>query len=120
MRSANAARRRLEPTHHTTCVNRRRITPAADAGSFLTVTMVKQAPPLLGEFATVADAMDAAREQFREREAYVEGDRRVTFGAWLNAAERVAALLADHGVRAGDVVAILVPTSIDYATTYAA
>jgi acyl-CoA synthetase (AMP-forming)/AMP-acid ligase II len=64
--------------------------------------------------------MDAAREQFREREAYVEGDRRVTFGAWLDAADRVATVLADRGVRAGNVVAIMLPTSIDYAITYAA
>ena len=59
-------------------------------------------------------------EQFRDREAYLEGDRRVTFGAWLDDADRVAALLADRGVHAGDVVAILLPTSIDYAITYAA
>jgi acyl-CoA synthetase (AMP-forming)/AMP-acid ligase II len=64
--------------------------------------------------------MDAARAQFRHREAYVEGNRRVTFGAWLDAADRVARLLAERGVRAGDVVAIMLPTSIDYAIAYAA
>jgi acyl-CoA synthetase (AMP-forming)/AMP-acid ligase II len=64
--------------------------------------------------------MDAARAQFRHREAYVEGNRRVTFGAWLDGADRIARLLADRGVRAGDVVAIMLPTSIDYAFTFAA
>jgi acyl-CoA synthetase (AMP-forming)/AMP-acid ligase II len=77
-------------------------------------------PPLRGQFATLAYAMEGAREQFRDREAYVEDDRRVTFGEWLAASDRVATLLADRGVRAGEVVAILLPTSIDYAITYAA
>ena len=110
MRSANAA---SADTQRATGVNKRGRAPLADAGSLV-------APPLLGEFVTIADAMDSAREQFQDREAYVEGDRRVTFGAWLDDADRVAALLADRGVRAGDVVAILLPTSIDYAITYAA
>ena len=84
------------------------------------VSAMNQAPPLRGRFATTAEAMDAARAQFGHREAYVEGNRRVTFGAWLDAADRAARLLADRGVRTGDVVAIMLPTSIDYAITYAA
>src|SRR5580704_1619670 len=77
-------------------------------------------PPLRGEFDTVAETMDAAVEQFGEREAYVEGDRRVSFAEWLDAADRLAAALADRGVRRGDVVALLLPPSIDYAICYAA
>ena len=43
--SASAARSRVEPRPHATCVNKRRIDPAADAGSLVT-------PPLLGHFVT--------------------------------------------------------------------
>jgi acyl-CoA synthetase (AMP-forming)/AMP-acid ligase II len=77
-------------------------------------------PPLRGEFQTVADAMDAAAEQFGDREAYVDGDDRVTFAEWLRAADAVAADLVDRGVRPGDVVALMLPPSIDFAIAYAA
>ena len=76
--------------------------------------------PFRGEFETVAETMDAAVEQFGEREAYVEGDRRVSFAGWLDAADRLAAALADRGVGRGDVVTLLLPPSIDYAICYAA
>src|SRR5439155_8325854 len=72
-------------------------------------------PPLEGAFDTVADALEAAATQFADREAYVEGDRRLSFGAWFRAADRLAAELVDRGVRPGDVVAITLPTSVDYA-----
>jgi len=76
--------------------------------------------PLRGEFETVADAMDAAAAQFGGHEAYVEGGRRVTFAEWIDAADRLAASLAERGVNPGDVVAIMLPPSIDYAVCYAA
>jgi acyl-CoA synthetase (AMP-forming)/AMP-acid ligase II len=77
-------------------------------------------PPLAGSFETIAGAMDAAAEQFADREAYVAGDRRVTFGEWLRAADGVAGELAGRGVRTGDVVAIGFPPSIDSAIAFAA
>jgi acyl-CoA synthetase (AMP-forming)/AMP-acid ligase II len=77
-------------------------------------------PPLKGDFATVGDALRAAAEQLAEHEAYVEGDRRVTFGQWIRAADGVAAELVARGVRPGEVVAILLPPSVDYAIAYAA
>jgi len=77
-------------------------------------------PPLRGKFETVVDAMDAAVEQFGGQEAYVDGDRRVTFAQWLDAADRLAASWADRGVGRGDVVALLLPPSVDYAVCYAA
>jgi len=77
-------------------------------------------PPLRGDFETVVDAMDAAREQFGWREAYVEGDRRLTFAAWIDAADRLARAMVNRGVRPGDVVALTLPASIDYAIVYAA
>lgn len=77
-------------------------------------------PPLRGDFETVADAMDAAAEQFGDRVAYVDGDERVTFAEWLRAADAVAADLVERGVRPGDVVALMLPPSIDFAVAYAA
>ena len=77
-------------------------------------------PPLRGRFATVDEAMDAAADQFGDREAYVDGDRRCTFGEWIAAADTAAADLVAAGVRPGDVVAITLPPSLDYAIAYAA
>jgi len=76
--------------------------------------------PLRGSFATVVEAMDAAAEQLTDVEAYVEEGRRITFGEWLAAADGVAAALVDRGVRPGDVVAITLPSSIDFAVALAA
>jgi acyl-CoA synthetase (AMP-forming)/AMP-acid ligase II len=77
-------------------------------------------PPLQGHHATLPAALAAAAEQFRDVEAYVDGDRRVTFGELGRATEGVAAALAARGVGAGDVVAIMLPASVDYAIAYAA
>ncbi len=52
--------------------------------------------------------------------AYIEGDERVTFAEWVARADSLAAALADRGVGEGDVVAILLPSSIDFAVAYAA
>jgi acyl-CoA synthetase (AMP-forming)/AMP-acid ligase II len=64
--------------------------------------------------------MDAAVIAFGDAEAYVDGSRRITFAEWIAAADGVAAALAARGVRPGDVVAIALPPSIDYAIAYAA
>jgi acyl-CoA synthetase (AMP-forming)/AMP-acid ligase II len=55
-----------------------------------------------------------------DRAAFVEVDRRLTFAQWDRAADGVASFLAGRGVGAGDVVALLVPSSIDYAVCYQA
>ena len=53
-----------------------------------------------------------------EREAYVHGDKRVTY-AWLDrAADGFAATLLDRGVAPGDVVCLLLPSSIKFAACY--
>lgn len=78
------------------------------------------APPLVGSFATVDEVMDAAAEQFADREAYVDGDERITFGEWISAADALASGLVERGVRPGDVVALMLPSSIDFAIAYAA
>jgi acyl-CoA synthetase (AMP-forming)/AMP-acid ligase II len=77
-------------------------------------------PPLTGPFNTVADVMDAAAAQHADRDAYVEGEERLTYGQWITAADGLAATLADRGVRPRDVVALWLPSSIDYAICYAA
>jgi acyl-CoA synthetase (AMP-forming)/AMP-acid ligase II len=73
-----------------------------------------------GESATVQRLMDAVAAALGDREAYVEGDQRVTFGEWLARADLLAAEFARRGVRRGDVVALMLPPSIDYAVCYAA
>ena len=76
--------------------------------------------PLEGEFETVGDALGAAGEQFADVDAYVGGTDRLSYAGWVAAADAVAAELEARGVGAGDVVALLLPSSIDYAIGYAA
>jgi acyl-CoA synthetase (AMP-forming)/AMP-acid ligase II len=77
-------------------------------------------PALVGEFPTIGPLMDAAVAAFGSREAYVEGDRRVSFAEWMALADLLAAEFAARGVSRGDVVALILPSSIDYAVAYAA
>src|SRR5690606_15739704 len=76
--------------------------------------------PLKGDFRTLPEAMDAAVRQFGNREAYVEGEQRLSFNDWVRAADGLAAVMRELGVRRGNVVAIALPSSIDYAICYAA
>ncbi|MFM2070559.1 MAG: hypothetical protein RLZZ623_822 [Actinomycetota bacterium] len=76
--------------------------------------------PLVGSFDTVADALEAAALQHAGLVAYVEGAERMSFGEWFDRSDRLAAALVERGVRPGDVVAIMLPPSIDYAVTFAA
>jgi acyl-CoA synthetase (AMP-forming)/AMP-acid ligase II len=96
------------------------------------------APPLagnapsqaLGEASTLVDLMDAVVTHHGDREAYVEcrgvdGDgrpltRRLTFTGWARAAESWARRMIADGVKPGDVVAISLPSGIDYAIAYQA
>lgn len=70
-----------------------------------------------GEFETIDQLMFAAARQIGDREAYVEvaTGQRLTFAEWVDAASRVAAHLRDVGVGRGDVVAIAMAPSIDFA-----
>ena len=72
---------------------------------------------VMGTFNTFDQVMDAAAVQLADNEAYVEVDtgRRLTFGEWRQAADAAAARMASHGVRPGDVVALALPPSIEYA-----
>src|SRR5580765_1255130 len=53
-------------------------------------------------------------------EAFVDGDRRITFGQWDALADTVAARFADAGVGRGAVVCLILPSSIEYAVCYQA
>lgn len=90
---------------------------------------------LAGEYATVDQVLAAAAELNPQVEAYVElasphasgvvpdgrdGARRMTFGQWHTDVTRLAAGFARLGVGKGDVVCLLLPSSIDYALCYLA
>src|SRR5580704_11624689 len=73
---------------------------------------------------TVVGVLRASAEAGADDEAYLEYDAEglsrhsLTFGALDAAADAVAALLAERGVKKGDVVALVLPSSIDYAVCY--
>ncbi len=88
-----------------------------------------------GEHSTVTDVLRAAADANAEVEAYVEmdgpgasalvpagedGRRRLTFAGWDAASDAVAGRLSSMGVGKGDVVCLLLPSSIDYAVCYQA
>ena len=89
------------------------MTPGAPASPATAVT---------GTFGTFAELMDAAAIQLEDHEAYVEvaTGRRLTFGEWHCAADAAAARMASSGIGPGDVIAIALPPSIDYAIACAA
>ncbi|HEY3843506.1 MAG TPA: class I adenylate-forming enzyme family protein [Acidimicrobiales bacterium] len=77
---------------------------------------------------TVVSVLREAAQVNGDLEAYVEparpgGDgprRNLTFAQWDRAADGVAGRLVELGVAKGDVVALCLPSSIDYAVLYAA
>src|SRR6185437_12181241 len=77
-------------------------------------------PPLVGEFASLGDALAAAGAQYGPLPAYVDGAARLSYAAWARASDGLAAVLQSRGVGKGDVVALMLPSSIDYAVAYAA
>ena len=69
--------------------------------------------------ALVGDLLRDAAAAHPERDAYVHGAKRVTYG-WLDrAADGFAATLVGAGVTRGDVVVLLVSSSIKFAACYA-
>ena len=71
----------------------------------------------------VADAgtlLRRAAAAHPDREAFVDGEVRLTFGVWDAAADAVALLLADAGVVHGDVVTLMMGSSTDFAVCYQA
>ena len=76
--------------------------------------------PAVGGPETTVSLLREVAAEHPDRAAFVEVDRRLSFSEWDRAADGVAALFADRGVGPGDVVALLVPSSIDYAVCYQA
>ena len=70
---------------------------------------------------TAHESLRVAAAEHGDRDAYVEasGDR-LTFAQWEAAADGTAVALAGLGVGEGDVVALVLPSSIDYAVCYQA
>jgi acyl-CoA synthetase (AMP-forming)/AMP-acid ligase II len=67
---------------------------------------------------TTAELLRAAAGRHPDREAYVHEDRRVTY-EWLDrAADGFAATLLDADVRPGDVVCLMLASSIKFAACY--
>ncbi|GEK81611.1 FAD-dependent oxidoreductase [Agrococcus baldri] len=69
---------------------------------------------------TIADLFEAAASEFGDREAIVAGDTRLSYAEWWRQAGGLATALAARGVTRGDVVAIGLPSSAEYAVAYAA
>jgi acyl-CoA synthetase (AMP-forming)/AMP-acid ligase II len=67
---------------------------------------------------TTADLLRVAAREHPEREAYVHGEKRATY-AWLDrAADGFAATLIELGVQPGDVVCLMLGSSIKFAACY--
>jgi acyl-CoA synthetase (AMP-forming)/AMP-acid ligase II len=69
---------------------------------------------------TTVDLLRIIAAEHPDRAAFVDADRRLTFAAWDRAADGVAGWLAAGGAGRGDVVALLIPSSIEYAVCYQA
>jgi acyl-CoA synthetase (AMP-forming)/AMP-acid ligase II len=76
--------------------------------------------PLSSDGADTTSMLESAAAIHGDIEAYVEPGARITFAEWIGRARCVAAQFADLGVGKGDVVALWLPSGIDYATCYAA
>lgn len=69
---------------------------------------------------TTRDALRAAALRHPEREAYVHGERRINYAQLEAQSKGAGSLLMESGVKVGDVVAILLPSGVDYAIWYLA
>jgi acyl-CoA synthetase (AMP-forming)/AMP-acid ligase II len=67
---------------------------------------------------TVVEVLRIAAAECPDDEAFVDGALRITFGALDIAADTVARVYTEAGVRQGDVVALLLPSSIEYGVCY--
>ncbi len=69
---------------------------------------------------TAVDLLRQVAATYGDRDAYVEPDRRLTFAQWDRAADGLAAHFLAAGVTPGRVVALILPSSMDYAICYQA
>jgi len=73
-----------------------------------------------GPFDSLAELLDAVADQYGDLDAFVDGEDRLTFTGWRRKAAGLAGSLAERGIGRGDVVCLMLPSSIDYAIGYAA
>ena len=69
---------------------------------------------------TLSDLLRAAARQAPEAEAFRYRDERLDYRDWDVLADRLAAAMAAHGIGAGDVVALLLPSTPLYLVAYLA
>ncbi|MDV7352735.1 class I adenylate-forming enzyme family protein [Rhodococcus oxybenzonivorans] len=86
------------------------------------MTALGTTPPLRAEeFESTAALLAAAARVHGDRDAYVEpGGGRISFADWASRAHSLAAHLYGRGIGKGDVVALILPSGIDYAVCLAA
>jgi acyl-CoA synthetase (AMP-forming)/AMP-acid ligase II len=73
-----------------------------------------------GSYDSLPDLLAAVAARYPGRDAFVDGAARLSFAGWRRRAAGLAAVLAKRGVTPGDVVCLMLPSSIDYAVCYAA
>jgi acyl-CoA synthetase (AMP-forming)/AMP-acid ligase II len=67
------------------------------------------------------DLLRAVVDAHGELDAFVEADgARISFAEWQHRADGLATAFANRGVRSGDVVALMLPSGIDYMVCYQA
>lgn len=81
--------------------------------------MVRSPRPPSGS-AAIADLFDPILAESPDAEALVDGERRLTFADWWRESATAAGGLAEYGVARGDVVALLLPSSAEFAVCYLA
>jgi acyl-CoA synthetase (AMP-forming)/AMP-acid ligase II len=67
---------------------------------------------------TVIDVLERVAGDYPDLEAYVEGPRRLSYSELAARSSGVAAVLRERGVGRGDVVAMRLPSCIEYALVY--
>jgi acyl-CoA synthetase (AMP-forming)/AMP-acid ligase II len=75
---------------------------------------------MTGSHDSLPDLLEAVAARYPGRDAFVDGAERLSFAGWQRRAAGLAAVLARRGVSRGDVVCLMLPSSIDYAVCYAA
>jgi acyl-CoA synthetase (AMP-forming)/AMP-acid ligase II len=67
---------------------------------------------------TTAELLRNAAREHPDREAYVQAPRRISYAELDRMADAIGAALVERGVRPGDVVSLLLPSSIEFAAAY--
>ncbi len=75
---------------------------------------------MTGAYDSLPDLLAAVAAEHPGLDAFVDGAERLSFAGWHERASGLAAVLARRGVARGDVVCLMLPSSIDYAVCYAA